>query len=251
MKLTDLPLLRNFTQAQLLTFFGVPAAQPGQIIGLNPQWTSSTVLGCSSGSCFIESLGYSVYGAPADITPSSPSNNTWYHIYAYVASTGVLTLEAATAAPVAFATPAGFARSKTSDTTRRYLYSARTNGSGNFYQFFVTQGSLWLWRGIARDASPFRALNGGTQTTSTAVDCSAVIPTTSSMGFFAMQSPGTNNLYIDSADVTVTTSSFSQQCGSVGITACPCSVSSTQNLNYIVGAATTGYIDVSGFYLQR
>lgn len=251
MKLTDIPGLRNFTHAQLLAFLGIPASQPGQIVGLNPKWTSATVLGASAGSCYIESLGYSVYGAPADITPSSPSNNTWYHMYGF-ASAGALAQEASTAVPVPFATPVGFARSKTGDASRRYLYSARTNGSGNFYEFRCDENGFWRWTNVTINAAPFRVLNQGSATSSTNVDCSAVVPVTSRSIYLECNQENATYSVAAPGDVTPTGTNYSVIVPPTTARVVLMFCDSSQTINYYnTGGGGALDIDLYGFYLQR
>lgn len=247
-----------FLDIAAATVGGLNALANGGIIGLNPQWTSTTVLGCSAGACFIESLGYAVYGAPADITPSSPANSTWYHIYAY-SNSGVLTLESSTTAPVAFTNAVGTARSKSGDTSRRYLYSARTSAAGAFLQFaYDPSCNLWLWQNTASNAAPFRCLSAGAATTSTAVDCSAVVPTTSRLALLSLaQGSITVAIYVGSNDLTISATIYDLSCPTnpsgnlfriIGLSRC----SSTQNVSYLNSAGSgASYIDVLGFHLQR
>jgi len=236
-------------------------APVGTIIGFNPQWTSSAVLGASPGVVYIESLGGTISGTPVDITPSSPSNNTWYHVYVYSSdgtTAGTPTLEASTTAPVAFATPAGFARSKTGDTSRRYLYSARTNGSGQFYQFACDQQGLFKWKNQNLSGSPFRVLSAGSATSSTNVDCSAVVPTTARSIFLEIVNTSTTTgVFVTSGDVTATSTDYELECAAVpaagaiivfGFIGCDAS----QTLNYLnsTGGGAV-YLDVCAFNLQR
>lgn len=254
------------TNGQVLTATGGTAANwqtpagggsvvPGLIVGCNPIWTSATQLSIGSGQLYIESTNTVIAVAASTITPSSPSSNTWYH--GYVNNSG--TFSVATTAPVAFATPCGFARSKTSDTSNRYVGSFRTDGSGNFYQFTCTQNGLFTWKGQNIGSSPFRVVTNGSATSSTNVDCSAVVPVTSSSiylgaynsvatGVFAYFSPG---------DYTVSSTKYEWFCGPgtaaggqtmVAFLSCDAS----QTINYINSAVAGGtYIDVIGFQLQR
>ncbi len=251
MRLSDWLRGRGFTN---------DSAQPDFITGLQPIWVSSTQLGVGPGAAYIEGLRGVLGGTPANITPSSPSNNTWYHVYLY-SFAGVATIEASTSAPVAYATPFGFARSKTSDTSRRYLYSARTNGSGNFYRFTCQQNGLWRWGGSAVGDigdTPFRVLAGGAATTSTSIDASAVIPVSGRMAYlFGQQTTQNCVTYLTSGDITVSSTQFdvnystsagSPNNGNITLL-CPCS--STQTFNYLSSVAGAAYIDVEGFILQR
>lgn len=249
------------TAATWQTPSGGGSATAGSILGFNPTWTSATVLGAGSGTVYIESLAATITGAPADITPSSPSNNTWYHIYVF-STAGTPTLEASTAAPIPFATPAGFARSKTGDTSRRYIYSARTDGSGNFYRFVCNQRGDFKWHGPDTSAAPFRVLTNGAATSSTSIDCSAVVPVTAQSAYIFPENLGQASqiVYVVSGDLTASSTLFDTQCNApptaaVGGVASfyaytPCS--STQTLNYITSASGGSfYLDVAGWQLQR
>jgi hypothetical protein len=218
------------------------------IDGLAPAWISATTLGVTAGACYIESLGISLYGAPVNITPSSPSASTWYHVYVY-SNAGTLTLEASTTAPVAFASPLGTARSKSGDTSRRYLYSALTKADGTFYRWAYGEASrIWQWVDAALTSTPFTVLSGGA-TTATAVDCSAVVPVTAQVARIrATASGGILNLSTNDAPVTATTFAFQLPNGVTQYLDCPCDAS--QRLSYRISAGTAT-INVSGFYLAR
>ena len=224
----------------------------GYMSGLVGSWVSGTQLGCSAGSCYIESLGRVVYGAPATITPGSPSASTWYHVYAY-SNAGVLTLEASTTAPVAFATPLGAARSKSGDTSRRYLYSALTTSGSAFRNFYTDASGLYVFKGIQPNASPFRVLSAGTATASTAISCSSVAPATavSIIGSWIAVG-GSGASYLTSGDLTPSSSNFIAGIsgGQIQFGTVPCDTS--QGLRYICTvAAPTTYLDVIGFNFAR
>lgn len=243
------------TIATPLLTTAVGSLSPGEIVGFVPKWTSGTVLGVSSGSAYIESLGYSIYAAPSDITPSSPSNSTWYHVYLKTDGT----IEASTTAPVAFSTPRGNARSKSGDTSQRYLYSVRTSAAGAFYQFRYVEGSsLFLWVGPQLNATPFRTLSAGTASSSTAIDCSAVVPVTASVIFAEFLNTGTNAVYWVNGDLTVATTLNEVSVPVVATGASIeklqtfCSCSASQAINYFVAVAGgVAYTDVHGFILNR
>jgi hypothetical protein len=232
------------------------APAPGTIIGFNPQWTSTTVLGASSGVVYIESLNANIYGTPSDITPSSPSASTWYHVYVYSSdgtAKGTPTLEANTSAPVAFATPCGFARSKTSDASRRYLYSVKTDGSSHFYPFLCDQFGMFRWHAVDLGSAPFRCLsNGGAGTT---VDLSGIVPTTSRMAYLFIQNLSAGTVYIDDASQTVSSTVFAADPSYVAsnppgpMVLIP--TDSSQMVKYTATGTPGVYIDVIGFINQR
>lgn len=105
---------------------------PDYIEGLKLTWNSGTSLGISMGAAYIQSLGR-VIRAGSNITKASLSlaNNTWYHLYLYL-NAGTPDVEVVTTAPVVYS---GTARSKTGDTSRRYIGSVKTEGTANVIKF--------------------------------------------------------------------------------------------------------------------
>jgi hypothetical protein len=154
------------------------------IEGMKLIWNSANSISVGVGRCYAENGD--LINATSTLTASSLSlsANTWYHVYVYLNS-GTPAVEVVTTAP---ATWKGTAYSKTGNTSRRYVGSVRTDGSGNVYEFsHVSNGGLILYSGDCDlDASPFRVLNGGTATTATSVSLSAVIPVTSQVGYLRL-----------------------------------------------------------------
>jgi hypothetical protein len=226
----------------------------GSIQGLGPKWTSATVLGITPGSCYIESLYSAVFGAPADITPSAPAANTWYHIYAY-SNAGVLTLEASTGVPVAFATPVGNAYSKTGDPSRRYMYSALTDNSNQFIRFsYHSNNALLMW--IADHGSAaLRVLSAGVAVTSTQVSAATAAPVTArAVVVVATLLANAGAVQFGPGDITVTTSFSAFGISSPGCSSATIPLDSTQKFTYIWGGTPVGggaYVDITGYYLLR
>jgi hypothetical protein len=105
----------------------------GYIDGLQMQWVSGTALTVSSGAAYIEGSA-AVLNAPSAIPKTSLSltASTWYHVYLYD-NAGTPAVELVTTAPAAAYN--GTARSKTGDTSRRYLGSVKTDSSGSIFNF--------------------------------------------------------------------------------------------------------------------
>lgn len=240
---------------------GGGSATPGTVIGCQPIWISATQLSIGSGYIYIESTGAIIAVAAQTVTPSSPSASTMYH--GYINASGVLAF--ATAVPVAFATPCGFARSKTGDTASRYVYSCPTDGSGHFYGFVCNQRGDFKYHGPNTSSAPFRWSGSPfSGTSSTTVDFSAIVPVTAQSIYIFPENLSSNNTiaYIASGDLTVSSSLFDTQVNApdtIGVTAggnisfyayTPCS--STQTLSVIMsGSGGAFYIDGVGFQLQR
>lgn len=151
--------------------------EPGYIDGLQMVWNSATSVSVTPGTCYIPASGFNV-NFPSTITKAglALSASTLYHIYGFLNS-GVPDIEIVTTAP---STPYnGVARTKTGDTTRRYLGTLRTDGSGNVYRFVHnTENGLVAYETHV-NTTPFLVLNAGVATVATNVSCSAVVPITS------------------------------------------------------------------------
>jgi hypothetical protein len=142
------------------------------LMGFRLTWNSATSVSIGAGACI--AADGSLINSKSAITKGSLSLSatTWYHIYVYLNS-GTPAAEVVTTAPAAWI---GTAYSKTGDTSRRYVGSIKTDGSGNVYEFLHIGSNIYYSASLA--TSPFRVLSAGAATTDTAVDCSAVVPVT-------------------------------------------------------------------------
>lgn len=161
----------------------------GYIDGLKMQWVSSTALTVSSGAAFIPALNKCL-PVPAAIakTGLALTANTWYHVYLWL-NAGMPDIEIVATAPAAAYN--GTARTKTGDTSRRYVGSVKTDASGNIYKFVQTNNDVMYEENVI--PAPFNILNNGTATTPTNVDASGIVPLTSSVAYaqFYNSSPNT------------------------------------------------------------
>lgn len=124
---------------------------------------TNTTISCSAVTAFIESLGYAITATPSNLTITVGSSVVGH---VYLKSDG--TLADSTTAPVAFSTPAGTARSKSGDTTQRYLGSFVTDGSSHILPFtmVLAGGNLaqMHFTNAGGGASPYRFLSAGAAT---------------------------------------------------------------------------------------
>ena len=152
----------------------------GAITGLVMVYNSTTSIDITAGSAHIQSLGYAVSrSSTINKTIAGIAANTWYHVYAYN-NAGVLDFEFSTTAPAA--AYSGTARSKTGDTSRRYIGSVRSNASSQIFKFLMEDTRIIYLENCT--ATPFRVLSNGTVHTGwTQVDFSAVVPITSRMAY--------------------------------------------------------------------
>ena len=148
---------------------------PGYIDGLKMVWVSGTALTVTSGAAYIEGSG-KVLRATADIakTGLSLSASTWYHVYLY-SNAGTPDIEIVTTAPAASYN--GTARSKTGDSSRRYLGSVLIDASGNVFPFAHSDRTV-MYDVNAAGTAPFRVLTNGAATTATSVSVAGCAPLT-------------------------------------------------------------------------
>jgi hypothetical protein len=158
---TSTPVVADLKSAGLV----VPQ---GYIDGLQMVWNSGTSISVTSGSAYIPSLG-NVLASNSTLALSglSLAASTWYHVYLY-SNSGTPAIECVTTAPSGPYN--GAARTKTGDTSRRYLGSVLTDASASIFGFTHDKNTmLYQW-------FPPRPLNGGMATAQTFIDCSGVVP---------------------------------------------------------------------------
>lgn len=143
----------------------------------------------------------------ASVTLAAPAANTWYYAYAYEASSGVLGLELST---TTFSTPypgaGGTARTKSGDTTRRYLMSMRTDGSGKLRPMSHTccqsLGNVVMFSAASATGSVPVTLAGITAiTTAQLLDLSAIIPSTATHVRLQVRNNSNFQVYLSNPDV--------------------------------------------------
>jgi hypothetical protein len=229
-------------------------ATPTALEGLQLIWNSGTSLSVGTG------VGYAQNGDLIEVvslltaSSLSLSNSTWYHIYVYLSS-GTPAMEVVTTAPVAWKNGA---YSKTGDTSRRYVGSVKTNGSGSVYNFThdpVT--NLILYVNQALNASPFRCLSVGTATTATSVSLTGSIPVTARNGWLRFINTSDQTIYLGADNtLSVTVFQLALVAGNVVQTSqiLFAVISSTQTVHYLLaGAAGVGgaSLDVYGYTYSR
>lgn len=146
--------------------------EPGYIDGMILSWNSNTSISVSSGSYYVPSVGFNV-NSPATITKAglALAASTFYHVYGFLNS-GVPDVEIVTTVP---SSPYnGSAKTKTGDTTRRYLGSILTDASSNVYNFRMA-GTTLMYQGFINNPVMV-VLNTGTATAETTVNLAGVIP---------------------------------------------------------------------------
>lgn len=219
----------------------------GYIDGLQMQWVSGTALTITSGAAYIPGSSKVLRATSAIAkTGLSLSASTWYHVYLYD-NAGTPDVEIVTAAPAAPYN--GTARSKTGDTSRRYVGSLLTDASGAAYRF-MHDGDAMNY--VVARAAPFRCLSGGNAGSRTNVDLSPVMPESARTAMLQVVNIGSNQLFIDvpesglSGSVTIDTCTGGQRIFLDIPTA-----SRTVVYFYGVPSGSAAYIDVRGYRYGR
>jgi hypothetical protein len=213
------------------------------IEGLAPRWLSSTSLGVDSGAAFVPGSQKTLV-ATAPITKSGlggAAPNTWYYMYLFD-NGGVPDLEISTTAPAA--PYMGQARTKAGDTSRRFLFAARSGPSG--FRPFIFTNNAQMYVDVA---TLYLALTNGTATNATVVDCSAYIPPTTQRCILMLYGSVSGG----ALQLGYTSSAFLVSCASATRFQAEMLCSATQQIVYSHGSAVTGgsSFEVRGYGLER
>lgn len=229
------------------------AAPPGYIDGLKMQWDSATGITVSSGAAYIEGSA-GVLLVPSAITKSglSLTASTWYHLSVFD-NAGTPDVDISTTAPAAPYN--GTARSKTGDTSKRYIGSILTDASGNIYAFHQSVDKI-MWESNVAPA-PFLVISAGRATSDTSISCAGSMPITSRIALLIM---ATVNSSADAAignsnlSGSLSSSNYLQYVGNGIQTTHLMPVNGSQQFTYkMLGTTTTGgfYARLVGFIMER
>lgn len=213
----------------------------GYIDGLKLEWVSGTQVRVTPGAAYVPGpKRIAELAAAVTLTPSLAAS-TWYHAYLTVVS-GVVSAEASTVAPAAPYT--GTARTKTGDTSRRYIGSFLTSASGAILNF-LQQGDQQLYM------EPIAASLSGTSTTFVAVSLAAFVPSTSRLPQVQMANGGTAVVRFRpaSSGYTGTNRMYGLVTGAQVVGVLPTDAS--QQIEYNVDAGGVANLTVLGFTNQR
>lgn len=248
----------NIAPSQNAVFdaLALKAAIPkGYIDGLQLQWVSGTALTVSSGAAYIEASA-NIVAAPSAIakTSLSLSASTWYHVYLYL-NAGTPDIEIVTTAPAT--AYSGTARSKSADTSRRYLGSVKTNAAGALIEFQQSNGTVSYG---GADNNLRNVLSGGTSTVAVNVSLTSLVPVTATHAALLLSNtsnvaagtglPGSSNPTGFGAGKSYV--GYAGPGNDTSFGAHP--IDSSQQINYLMSAAPASgalYIDAIGYTFGR
>lgn len=215
------------------------------ITGLQLQWVSANALTVSAGAAYIPGSS-SVVTALTAIAKTGLvlAANSKFHVYLYD-NAGTPDIEIVATAPSA--KTFGNVRTKTGDTSRRYIGSIFTGAANTIYRFKHLGQRIFYLVNFA--AAPFEVLTNATAVVSTAVSFAGCVPETAVSAQVIMLATHTNaaSVFVNDADVGAVTASNGT--ASIGLTnsySVDLTLSAAQALNYIYTVAPTG----GGFYLR-
>lgn len=221
--------------------------------GLKLIWNSATSISVGTGEAVIPSTGLlETVSSTLTLSGLSLSASTFYHVYLFD-NAGTPTIECVTTAPAA--PYQGTARTKTGDTTRRYMGSVLTDASNNVVQFSHVSDRI-IYSNGASSASPYRVLSGGTATTSTAISCAGIVPTTCTALYARCINLSTNQtVFFQQATGSMTFISVVFTGGGIPNQNLLADIpTTTQQAAYFYSSAPSGggaFLDIYGYTFQR
>lgn len=248
---TGIPSYKD--DAGLVTPMSGQPIPAGYIDGFKMEWVSGTQIRFTSGSAYILSLGRALSMTSSVTKTPTLAANTWYHNYAYD-NAGTPDVEVSTTVPAA--PYSGTARTKTGDTSRRYIGSFRTNASSQIMRFSHAPSSGDFRWGELPSAAPLRILTAGNATSSTDVSTAGCAPLTANSIFTrVIQNGSTGIVYIGSPvdGTAVSTSNYtvSLEATKELYTFLPVVNQTVKYIFNTTPASSGAFLDVLGFQYDR
>lgn len=248
-----MPNLANLPVADLQAGTGNWSGK-GYIDGAKMIWNSAGSLTLSSFSAYLPSLSRCIYSDVA-ITKTGlvlPAS-AFSHLYTFQNGSNA-DFEVSSVAP---STPYnGTARTKTGDSSRRYIGSVLTDVSGNIYNFLSLPGGFISYR-VKTSNTPFRVLANGQAIAQTNISLQGVIPVTSRCAYIVpTNQDATYAVYFSSSDSSEPSNEITfQSSGASGMSRPPTfmHLDTSQTFSYSYQSAPTGglYVDVWGYTYDR
>lgn len=223
----------------------------GYIDGLIIQWGGAKALTVTAGAAHIESSGLVKFAdSPISLSGLTIAASTWYHVY-FFDNSGSAAVEVVTTAPSS--AYAGKARSKTGDSSRRYLGSIKSDSSGNLYPVrFLASGKVQYLTSVA--VAPFVLIASNVGNSSTNISASAIVPLTGFAVEGSLVSTPSATLYIANPDIgLVTISNYLQVYLSPFNSQITVALNATQQFNAAYDVVPSGALNFrcGAYYYER
>ncbi len=250
----------TLAQAKTVLGLGSQAYQNNDLAYFNPSTgrmvrASAAALDVQGIDCFAENGDRISTTSTISKTGLSLTASTLYHVYAYLNS-GTPDIEVVTTAP---ATPyKGTARSKTGNTSRRYIGSVYATGTNTlaFWNHMPNVGLMMFTQD--QSTSPWRVLSGGAATTETSVAFGSLAPAGATMTVKIKVTNGSGSLYLmlgNSEDGITLDSPANTAIYLVNLSTSPTidfPIDASGNTTYMYhSAGGAAYIDFYGYFYER
>lgn len=222
--------------------------QQDEIGGLEMVWNSTSSISVTTGSAYIPALNrLSLVNSTLTLSSLSLSASTMYHVYLYE-NTGTSAIECVTTAPSS--AYFGSARTKSGDTSRRYLGSIVTNSSGAIMKFKHNAKNGRIAYLENNQVAPLILALNGTSTTPVTVSCSAMVsPAATHVTISGFNSSSTYVCWIANPDCNFTVSgggNFLHMIGQNGSLGADIPLSASLSINYVVSGTDTNGSNIRG-----
>lgn len=199
---------------------------------------------CGPGQGFLPNTQRIATDADLSVTLSGLTPSSWVHMYAYLSTPQTPAIEVVATAP---STPyQGTARTKTGDTSRRYIGSLWVGSAGTIIPIRhgnpgqnANRVEFMGSNGLA-NAAYVIVLNGVSQTP-VVVDCSSMVPPVSTFLVMHVDNSATLPLYMGNPDMgTISATNFLRTVKAGGGGQMDIILNASQQLNYVFGAGLLG-----------
>ena len=202
------------------------------------------IVSVGPGQCFLPNTQRIATDADLTVSAGTPAASSWVHVYAYLSSPTTPAIEVVATAPSA--PYQGTARTKTGDTSRRFIGSLWVGSDGkiipirhgnpgqnaNRVEFMGTNG-------LANTAYVL-ILNGVNQT-ATVVSAAAMVPPVSTFLVMQVDNSATLPLYLSNPDLgTVSATNFLRSVKAGGGGQMDIILNASQQFSYVFGAGLIG-----------
>lgn len=226
------------------------ASTPDFISGLKMSWVSGSSLTISGGEAWVPGANQlAVVNTPVTLTGIALGNSVFGHVYVNAAGS----FQCVTTAPAA--PYAGTARTKTGDSTWRYVGSVLTDATGNIFNFQHLVFGQMLYQ-TSTDGAQFKVLIGNA-TTATSVSCSSCVPITGNRASANIINNDTTHVaYLGNSSIVPSTTNYLEQIGT-GTSGTTLSteilLDTSQAFQYIYTAGATAnlVVRIKGYTFER
>lgn len=225
----------------------------GYIDGFRISYSGASSLTISAGSAYIPATNkIATVVNPIVKSGITAPANTWLHCYLFESSPGVYDIEIVTTVPSA--QYSATARTKSGDTSRRYIGSALSSSANTITKFVHNHANGHVTYLVDTAPSPFLVLSGGTSVTPATVNAGGVAPmTASSIVVSVLNLSASSYVRLSNSDGPDVSTGYIAIASPNSVTVTPIPVNASQAYTYRFDSAPSGdtYHRVFGYIFER